>query len=320
MAQAQLGVLLFTKIKDKDMTWDNTIGYKNEGLWILGRSDVPIYLLRNKSDYILVEGGVSALYPKILNQLREIIIDLKAIKYWVITHSHFDHCGLLPILSQHLPEVKIFASKKAIKTFYNPKAITYIQQFNSKTLSESQDFSVDFTPNNLPKICSLEHGDTIDLEGLSLRVFETPGHSDCSISLFDSLNGRLFVSDALGEIRSNDTWFPLCFENIDEYLNSIDLISEIPFRDLALGHHGMITGPDAKGSPSNAKEGYKNFVQFLKRNISQNKSVEEICELLLLGYENISEGFLPSDLYILSMKKLISLVKNRHNLEVDYAI
>ena len=43
--------------------------------------------------------------------------------------------------------------------------------------------------------CEVQEGDVIELGQRTLRVWDTPGHSPCSISLFDDREGVLITGD-----------------------------------------------------------------------------------------------------------------------------
>ncbi|MFP6891158.1 MAG: MBL fold metallo-hydrolase [Nitrospinota bacterium] len=47
----------------------------------------------------------------------------------------------------------------------------------------------------------VKEGDTIDLGGRTLRVWDTPGHSPCSISLLDDREGVLITGDLVKPLQ-----------------------------------------------------------------------------------------------------------------------
>ncbi|MHA2287348.1 MAG: MBL fold metallo-hydrolase, partial [Promethearchaeota archaeon] len=104
----------------------------------------------------------------------------------ILTHSHWDHAGGTTVFQEKFPNIEVFAAKPAIASLQNNSA--YNESFS--------DAVTDLKPVN--NITPVKEGDTIDLGGLELLVYETPGHTNCSISILDQKNMILYLGDALG--------------------------------------------------------------------------------------------------------------------------
>ena len=106
----------------------------------------------------------------------------------ILTHSHWDHAGGGLNIKKGFPDIEIMASNLGIQSLKNPN------EFNAA-------FS-DITPKLRPieNITPLRDNDVIDIGGNELRIIETPGHTNCSISVFDETNKNLFIGDALGYV------------------------------------------------------------------------------------------------------------------------
>jgi len=79
----------------------------------------------------------------------------------VLTHSHSDHCALLP----------------RVREMFHPKVFA-------------------FSPNIDGVDCLLRDGDTIKMGDGSFEVIHTPGHSSDSICLYNAAEGILFAGDS----------------------------------------------------------------------------------------------------------------------------
>ena len=73
----------------------------NEEIEYLGTSDMCVYLLKGR-EYMLIEGGMSYIVPTLLMQLEERAVDQSKITKFLILHSHFDHCGIVPFFKSKL--------------------------------------------------------------------------------------------------------------------------------------------------------------------------------------------------------------------------
>jgi glyoxylase-like metal-dependent hydrolase (beta-lactamase superfamily II) len=101
----------------------------------------------------------------------------------ILTHNHYDHTGLLPL----------------IRETYNPK----IYAFSSNIEGIDQ---------------SLNSGDTLRLGDRDFKVFHAPGHSSDSILLYCKEDGVLFSGDVSLVIKSTGGTHDPLFRDIFEYL------------------------------------------------------------------------------------------------------
>ena len=76
----------------------------SEEIEYLGTTDMCIYLLKG-NEYMFVEGEMRYVVPTLLQQLGERGIDQSKIAKFLILHSHFDHCGIVPFFKRRLPRM-----------------------------------------------------------------------------------------------------------------------------------------------------------------------------------------------------------------------
>jgi glyoxylase-like metal-dependent hydrolase (beta-lactamase superfamily II) len=107
--------------------------------------------------------------PMVIDQINSINtgVGKRRIDQVILTHNHYDHTGLLPL----------------IRETYNPK----IYAFSSNIEGIDQ---------------SLNSGDTLRLGDRDFKVFHAPGHSSDSILLYCKEDGVLFTGDVSLAIRS----------------------------------------------------------------------------------------------------------------------
>ncbi|MGO8945838.1 MAG: MBL fold metallo-hydrolase [Syntrophobacteraceae bacterium] len=216
-------------------------------LWYLGAEESGIYLLRGRHGTALINGGMSYILPDVLTQMREFGIDPGEITKFLILHSHFDHVGVVPYFKRNYPAIEILASEAAVRTFENPKAIELINSYNRLSAGEKTEslkgFDLEWRTDIKP--LHVREGDTIDLGRIGLKIYETPGHSNCSISAYEPNEGVLFASDAMG-IPFLDKLFPCMNTNIDQYLNSLEKLRPLKVNVFCADHYGYITGDEAE--------------------------------------------------------------------------
>ncbi len=222
-------------------------GKIDSNLWYLGAEESGIYLLRGRHGTALINGGLSYILPDVLTQMREFGIDPGEITKFLILHSHFDHVGVVPYFKRNYPVIEVLASEAALKTFEKPKAIELINSYNQLSAGAMnrslKGFDLEWRGDIEP--LPVREGDIIDLGRVALKIYETPGHSNCSISAYEPDEGILFASDAMG-IPFSDKLFPSMNTNIDQFLNSLEKLRPLKVNVFCADHYGYITGDEAE--------------------------------------------------------------------------
>jgi glyoxylase-like metal-dependent hydrolase (beta-lactamase superfamily II) len=248
--------------------WQQHTGEHDNDFFLLGTIDVPMYLIKVSGGWALLEGSVEPLAPLILQQLKCIVDDLAHIKYWFITHSHYDHIGTLALLYPLLPCVRVFTSKLTKRALSHDKANEVTRKLTRslyKIMPQAQhaDNTLEATKvafSDIP-VEVLEDGQQIDFdESHCMVAIATPGHAKCLLSFYEPKFKRLYVSDALGEMVSPSQWEPLIFQDYQMYIASLKRLQQLDIAQLVLGHHGVLYGDLAQQAPALAEQGVYQFI------------------------------------------------------------
>lgn len=220
-----------------------------DGLWYLGRPESGVYLLEGRHGSIIISGGMSYLVPDLLHQFDEFGLDEGRIRGMIILHAHFDHIGIVPFFHRRNPGLKIYGSARAWQILSESKNIDTINQF-SRRLTERMKIHVPYTADQLdwPTGWSgetISEGDVIDLGNREIQIFETPGHSSCSISAYIPQMRALFPSDG-GGIPYKGTIIASANSNFTLYLESLKKMEMLQIDYLCADHFGYICGNEAK--------------------------------------------------------------------------
>ncbi|MFX1493528.1 MAG: MBL fold metallo-hydrolase [Promethearchaeota archaeon] len=202
----------------------------------------------------------------------------------IATHSHWDHVQAIPFLCQRAKkegkEIEILASAAAIPNLRD-------QSYND--IFEAGPF------NNIEEeITPLKEGDIVDLDGITLKIFEAHGHMDDEIAILDEKNNNLFVGDVLGMKVADKVFVPPFMPpkwDKKAYLNSIDKFKKIEYETLCLDHFGYYYGNDAKSlldeSLANTDQYWGDFeenvehiedIPYLIENVLKKRVPESILE------------------------------------------
>jgi glyoxylase-like metal-dependent hydrolase (beta-lactamase superfamily II) len=277
-------------------------GKVNDRLWYLGREESGVYLLEGDSCSMILSGGMSYLAPMVLRQLHTFGIDEGRIGKLLILHAHFDHVGLVPFFRRRYPSLEILASKRGWEILRMPKGIDTINSFSCLVAErmgvpgclEGQD--LEWRDDVAGEAVS--EGDEIDLGGISVRIFETPGHSSCSLSAYCTEIRALFPSDG-GGIPYKEGIIPSGNSNFTQYQQSLEKLEPLDVEIFCADHYGYVTGPEAKNyiSRSIAEASEKRaLIEALYR---RTRSVDEtVKELVAEVYANHPAYFLPPEIYV----------------------
>jgi len=117
--------------------WIGEPGKITDRIDFLGTHKNCLYLLKGR-EAMLIGGGMSWTAPALEKQFSAMDYDFHKIKYLVIPHSHFDHCGAVPYLKRKFPWLQVVASAY----FPEPQTTAY---FNLSLKSLWIDSALSFT-------------------------------------------------------------------------------------------------------------------------------------------------------------------------------
>lgn len=136
------------------------------------------YILSQNGKALIIDPGAEG--EKLYNYLTENDLELK---YIINTHGHFDHIGANQFLKQKTG-AEILAHPKADLKFRDPS-------LNLSTILKREEI----TSPALDR--TLKDGDSINFEGLNLKIITTPGHSEDGISIYLKEKSMLFSGDCI---------------------------------------------------------------------------------------------------------------------------
>jgi len=233
--------------------WIKEPGKVNDNLDFLGTYDNCVYVLKG-DEYMIIGGGIAAIAPTLERQLSTLQLEPEKVKYLLITHSHFDHCGAVPYFKQKFPHLKIIASAYAAELLVKEKVIDTITQFN-KRIIDLKGLQAEYEKLNLQfKGIEVDHivkeNDIIELgDEINVHIVEAPGHTKCSIAVYVPKLQALFPSDSL-PLPSGSGDQPILLPSpqysYSMFLNTVEKLSNYEIKICGFEHQGVFTGEQAK--------------------------------------------------------------------------
>jgi len=184
----------------------------------------------------------------------------------ILTHSHWDHAGGTTVFQNEFPNIEVFAAKPAIESLKN----------NSKYNESFSDVITDLEP--VKNITPVKEGDIIDLGGMELLIYETPGHTNCSISVLEQKNMILYVGDALGYLWEKFIFPPIMPPEFsqEKLLSTFNKMKKIDYSAIAWAHYGLLTEDAAEILPTYAKFCYIFWRDFFVSLLEKNHIIEDV--------------------------------------------
>jgi len=224
-------------------------GKVHEQIWLLGREESGVYLLKGKDGSMIVSGGMSYIVPDLLQQFKEFGIDENRIRKLLILHSHFDHVGIVPFFKRRHPEIEVCASERGWEILQMDKAIPTINEFSRNVAQRMKKedvystYDLEWRKDVSGK--TLREGDRIDLGGLKVLILEIPGHSSCCIAAYVPELKALFPTDG-GGIPFDKTIVTSGHSNYTKYQQSLEKLKDFEVDYYCADHYGYVTGGEAE--------------------------------------------------------------------------
>lgn len=214
-----------------------------------------VYLVEGEKK-CLIDGGTRGEASRIYKILRD--MDAFPPDMIILTHSHWDHVQGVPFLrkmaARQKKEIEVMASKDSILLLED-------QSWNKILFKGKLE--------NIKEVTPINEGDTVDLGGVSLKIFDVPGHCKDHIAILDEKNKNIFVGDALGA-KNEDYFFIPTFVppywDWDDFRNSVNKFREIDYDSLCMAHFGYIYEEEAKNFLDDAVPMYELWWRLFEEN------------------------------------------------------
>lgn len=188
----------------------------------------------------LIDPGYSSSIPILMKELEGMGLSITDIDYIIPTHLHADHAGAVGEISKMAKGAKIVAHERAAKHLVDPtKLILSIKQ----TYGESVfDYFGRISPVEQERVEVASDGDSLDLGGIEISFFYTPGHAPHQFSIIEHRNKSIITGDAVG-ISYPDfgllipTTPPPSFD-LNLALRSLKKVKDLDARSLLTPHFG----------------------------------------------------------------------------------
>jgi 2-aminobenzoylacetyl-CoA thioesterase len=225
-------------------------GHVGEGLYVLGTSRFPCYLIKGKQS-VIFDSGLSCLGPAYREDLTK-TLGGSSPEILCLTHVHFDHCGSAAYLKKSFPAMTIAGSAQAAEILRRPNALDLMAKLNQSAAQGLRKLVPQivsdeaFQPFGIERV--LTDGERLNLgEDLLVEVLATPGHTRDSLSYYLPKQKILIAAESGGAADHTGYLITEFLSDYQDYINTIHRLSALEVDIFCQGHGLVFTGEDARG-------------------------------------------------------------------------
>ena len=221
--------------------------YLTDKVIVLYDNIFPLYIVTGDANFLIDSGA--AVNAEAVSRSIDTILQAdtaaghKKIDTLLLTHSHWDHTGAAYYLQQKFG-FNVISSQRTIDLLQKRKVVEIINNMNrgyQEFVKSGSDIHFDFLQNLL----GVKQGDTIRVGPDSFfEIFETPGHTKCSLAFLLHPEKVLFPGDAVGLIDDKGSIKPLFFSSYAQYEESLKKLIPLEAEVVAFSHNKCMKGRD----------------------------------------------------------------------------
>lgn len=294
-------------------------GFVKNDLYVTGFAWSPAYLV-DAHVPVIFESGFHCM-GRVYERDIKAVIQNKRPAYLFITHVHYDHCGATSYLKEAFPGMRIAASQRAAEIIGRPNAQALMRALskNAYSIISSKDIvdrnmliEDDFQPFNVDII--LKDMDVIDIcNGITVQVFETPGHTRDMLSYYIPEKRILVATESTGCRSQTGHIITEFLVDFDKYMASIIRLSQLDIEVLCQGHHFVFTGDDVRRhleqSLESAERFRDNVIGFLK---AKGGSIDQVVEIIkAMEYDTNPGPKQPEKAYLINLRTRVAYLAER---------
>ncbi|WP_285766441.1 MBL fold metallo-hydrolase [Peribacillus sp. SI8-4] len=214
------------------------------------RNRTGTYVIADK-DMTIVETSASPSIPHLLKGLAELGIAPEDITYIILTHIHLDHAGGAGLFLQHCPNAKVIVHPKGARHLEDPtRLIAGAKAVYGDDFNKLFDPILPIPPERM--ICKHDREALQIGDHSTLTFYDTPGHANHHLSIFDSKSKGMFSGDTIGiyyrELDEAGLEFYLPSTSPNQFnpeamLAAAELYESIGVERIYFGHYGVSENP-----------------------------------------------------------------------------
>lgn len=261
------------------------------------------------TENVLYDTGMAYSAPKMIENLKRELGD-EPLHAVLLSHSHYDHVSGLPFVRKEWPDAIVYGSEYAAGVLEKPRV--------RKTMKNLSDVAArgaglpgapeyDETAFKIDRI--VKEGDCITAGNTKIMVYETPGHTRCSLSFLVN-DDVVMASESVGVFNSG-FYMPCYLVSYQMCLDAVEKLRRLPAKRVFISHQGIQQGK----RPEEIWDYLENRLLRSKEEIidiieTYDTEEERLMQMKKRYHDNmVSEAEQPSEAFLLNAAATLKLVE-----------
>lgn len=198
-------------------------------------------LIAGSEKTALIDCGMAYCGDKLADNIKKELGE-RPLDYVILTHTHYDHIGGLPYLRAVWPGLVSFGARYGKRVLEKESALEQIRLLSEagwKKFSENRT-KPGVLMDGLRIDRVIREGDVISLGDREIHVYETPGHTNCSLTLLLEPGKILFPSESSGVYTDEGAMLTGMLKSCRESIVSIGKCRKIEADQIISPHYGLV--------------------------------------------------------------------------------
>ncbi|MDR2088258.1 MAG: MBL fold metallo-hydrolase [Clostridiales Family XIII bacterium] len=266
------------------------------------------FLLLSESGAFLVDTGCGFCAEDMAQNLAR-ALGGRSLDCILLTHSHFDHVGGLPVVRRAWPGAKVVSGRHVKDILARDGAKRTMRLWDDAAAAKcgkapvrEGHYTEDFTPD-----MTAAEGDVLRICGASILVTETPGHTKCSVSYYFQEEDLLVLSETTGvKLIGGGEVIPAFIVGYRDALKAIARAEEIAPQRILIPHFGPMRGDAATAYLREARTAAESTADFILEGHKKGRSFEELLDdCVEKFYIDAERQFQPKEAFLSNMSAMI---------------
>lgn len=231
------------------------------------------YLMESEDGLLLVETGPVTVFEHLKKAMADQGYYWKDVKHVLLTHIHFDHAGGAWKFAEN--GAKIYVHPIGLPHLHNPERLWKSAKRIYKDDMERLWGAMKPIPEK--QLVAVEDGDRIDLGGIEVNVFYTPGHAVHHNAY--QVGQAIFTGDVAGVKINDGPVVPPCPPpdiNVELWKKSIEKLRKQKADILYLAHYGKVE--DVENHLDNLEEILADWAEWMRPQYEAGADPEKVTQ------------------------------------------